>query len=81
MKNNLYITLGTIFLALSGLLYTAERVASRISSAIIDAGFASTGSSTSGYVNYPGLFENFFVWLFFLLGLLLLAAALFKKNG
>ena len=72
--------MGTIFLSLSGLFFTAERIVERLSVAIIDAGLASYSGSTSGGISYPSLFDNFFVWSFLMIGLLLIFAGSFQRN-
>lgn len=66
-------------MSLSGLFYTAERIAERFSVAITDAGLASHDGSTMGFLNYPGFFSNFFVWFFLLIGLLLLSVGYSKR--
>ncbi|WP_316572076.1 hypothetical protein [Neobacillus sp. YIM B06451] len=72
--------LGAIFISLSGIFFTAERIAERLSVAVRDAGFASAGMSTPGMMHYPGFFNNFFVWFFFLIGLILIAIGVFKRE-
>ena len=72
MKQNSYGIIGAIFITLSGIFFTAERIAERLSVAITDAGLASAGISTSGMMHYPGFFDNFFVWFFLLIGLILI---------
>jgi hypothetical protein len=73
VTNNIYKILGTIFLIISAVIYTSERVIEKISVSLVNAGFASHGSSVNNEPNYPGFFGNFFVWFFFFLGFLLLA--------
>ncbi len=71
MQKNLYKIIGAIFISLSGLFFTAERIAERVSVAIVDAGSASHDGSTFGGIYYPNFFDNFFVWFFLLIGLFL----------
>lgn len=66
-------------MTLSGLFYTAERIAERVSDSLIESGYASQGMSTSGLVHFPGFFDNFFVWLFFLIGFLLFIYGFSKR--
>ena len=75
-----YGILGAVFISLSGLFFTAERIAERLSVAITDAGSASAGMSTTGMMHYPGFFDNFFVWFFFLMGLTLIVIGVLKRN-
>lgn len=72
MKLNVYLIVGTIFISLSGLFFTLERIAERLAVGITDAGFASYSGSSMGNIHYPGFFDNFFVWFFFVAGSLLL---------
>ncbi|WP_144512133.1 hypothetical protein [Bacillus sp. FJAT-22090] len=80
MTQNIYRIIGAIFISLSGIFYTAERIAERLSVAVTDAGLASAGTSTSGMMNYPGFFDNFFVWFFFLIGLILIVIGVLKRE-
>ncbi|WP_066400298.1 hypothetical protein [Neobacillus mesonae] len=80
MRQNNYWIMGTIFISLSGLFFTAERIAERLAVGITDAGFASYSGSSVGNQYYPGFFDNFFVWFFFLIGLLLLVFGFLKGN-
>ena len=80
MKGTIYIVVGTIFLALSGFFYTFERVAAILSSAIIDSGYAISSGSTPGGIDYPDFFENFYVWAFCIIGLLLLIRGFIKNR-
>ncbi|MGM0884048.1 MAG: hypothetical protein ACQEXQ_23805 [Bacillota bacterium] len=73
MTNNFYKILGTILMVISGLIYSLERITARISSSIIEAGHASYGRSAEIGTDYPGFFDNFFVWFFLFIGFLLLA--------
>lgn len=73
MGNNFYKVLGSVFMILSGIIYTSERIIENISTSLIIAGFASHGTGANIEPNYPGFFENFFVWFFFFLGFILLA--------
>jgi hypothetical protein len=80
MENNFYKILGTLFMIISGLIYTAERIIENLSVSIITAGYASHGTITDKTPHYPGFFDNFFVWFFFFLGFLLLAYGFPKDN-
>ncbi|MCJ8010154.1 hypothetical protein MUG84_00165 [Paenibacillus sp. KQZ6P-2] len=80
MGNNYYKILGAIFMIISGLIYTAERIIENLSAALVAAGYASHGTGTDRAPNYAGFFDNFFVWFFFLLGFLLLAYGFPKGN-
>lgn len=71
--------MGVIFISLSGLFFTGERRAERLAVGITDAGLASYTGSTLGGLNYPGFFDNFFVWFFFLIGVLLIANGFLKS--
>ena len=75
-----YGIIGAVFISLSGVFFTAERIAERLSVAITDAGFASAGMSTPGMVSYPGFFDNFFVWFFFLMGLILIVIGVLRRE-
>jgi len=82
MGNNFYKILGAILMITSGLIYTSERIIEKLSVALVSAGFSSHGTYTDfhGDIHYNGFFDNFFVWFFFFLGLLLLAYGLLKDN-
>lgn len=80
MTNNFYKILGTILMVISGLIYSLERITARISSSIIEAGHASNGLSAEIRTDYPGFFDNFFVWFFLFIGFLLLAYGFPKKQ-
>ncbi|AJS58975.1 hypothetical protein [Paenibacillus sp. IHBB 10380] len=80
MGNNLYKILGTIFMIVSGVLYTTERIMEELSASIVAAGYASQGTGTDRTSYYSGFFDNFFVWFFFFLGFLLLAYGFPKSN-
>lgn len=71
--------IGAMFMSLSGLFYTAERVAERVSTALVNAGFASINENPMVHAFYPDFKDNFFVWFFFIVGLLLLAKGFLKK--
>jgi len=73
MGNNFYKILGTIFMVISGLIYTAERIIEKLSDALEVAGHASHGTAIARTPHYPGFFDNFFVWFFLFIGFLLLA--------
>jgi hypothetical protein len=81
MGNNIYKILGTIFMITSGLIYTTERIFERLSSAIHAAGFASHGIAVERTYHYHGFFDNFFVWFFFFLGILILAYGFTKTTS
>ncbi len=53
---------GVFFIFLSGIFFTAERIAEVLA----------VGMRRSGEVHYPNFFDNFFVWLFFVIGLFLI---------
>ena len=72
MGNQFYKILGTIFMIVSGLIYTAERIIDKLSSAIIAARMAERGTGIHLPFRHHGFFDNFFVWFFFFLGFLLL---------
>jgi len=73
MGNNTYKRIGTIFMITAGVIYTIERCVASISYALIQAGYASHGTNTNFKLEYPGFFNNFFVWFFLFIGFLLLA--------
>ncbi|OAB43727.1 hypothetical protein [Paenibacillus glacialis] len=80
MGNNSYKILGTIFMIVSGGLYTIERIVEKLSASIVAAGYASHGAGIDRTPYYSGFFDNFFVWFFFFLGFLLLAFGFPKRN-
>lgn len=80
MGNNFYKVLGAVFMVFSGLIYTFERIAERISSSIIEAGYAANGHLNEIEPDYPGFFNNFFVWFFLFIGFILLAYGFPKKT-
>lgn len=81
MENHLYKILGVVLMGLSGLFHTCERIAARISSALVYAGYAShmNGVSTNS-PDYPHIFDNFFVWFLFLVGFILLVFGFPKRT-
>jgi TRAP-type mannitol/chloroaromatic compound transport system permease small subunit len=72
MGNNVYKVLGTIFMLMSGIFYTAER--------IIESGYASHGVGSDRTAHYPQFFDNFFVWFFLLIGFVLLVYGFPKEK-
>jgi hypothetical protein len=72
MGNNVNKVLGTIFMLMSGIFYTAERIIEKVSAAIVASGYASHGVGSDRTAHYPQFFENFFVWFFLLVGFVLL---------
>ncbi|WP_068612747.1 hypothetical protein [Paenibacillus tuaregi] len=80
MGNNFYKILGSIFMAVSAILYTIERITASISWSLIAAAHASHGSIFNVPLKYPGLFDNFFVWFLFLIGFVILAYG-FPRKG
>ncbi|MCM3632888.1 hypothetical protein [Paenibacillus camelliae] len=70
MKSNSYKIIGAVFLLLSGIIYSLERVSTLISTSMIRAGFFSgrmTGEVPS--VETANFFDNLFAPLFLLIGL------------
>lgn len=67
LGNNLYRKLGTVFMAISGLIYSFERITARISSSIIEAGHASNGHNIEIKPDYPGFLIIFLFGFFYLL--------------
>ncbi|WP_163855854.1 hypothetical protein [Paenibacillus elgii] len=63
-------TCGIVLLVVSGLFYTIERIGAKIAAAIDD----------SSPPVYPGIFDNLFVWLFLLTGLILLGMSYATKK-
>lgn len=80
MGNNFYKILGSLFIALSAILYTIERITANISSALIVAAHASNGGNVQFDPEYPDLFDNFFVWFLFLVGFVILAYGFPKRD-
>jgi hypothetical protein len=77
---NSYKVLGFVFLIVSGLIYTFERISSVLSTSLIKASFyAGKMTGEIPEVKYGNLFDNFFVPLFFLLSVILLVYG-FKKS-
>ena len=66
MGNNFYKILGATFMVISGLIYTVERIIEKLSDALVVAGYASHGTAIARTPHYPGFFDNFFVWFFFI---------------
>lgn len=79
MGNNTYKIIGTVFMIVAAILYTIERCVANISHAIIKAGYASNGTNPDLKLDYPGFFENFFVWFFLFIGFILLAYGFPKR--
>lgn len=61
-----------LFLIASGLIYTTERVAARLAAAITDH---------DDRIGYPDFFDNFYVWFFFVIGLVFLILPERKNDG
>lgn len=80
MKANFYKFLGAFLLIASGLFYTAERISARISSAIVAAGFSTHRNVVENIPSYSGLFDNFFVWFLWFVGILILIFGFVKKT-
>ncbi|WP_078546780.1 hypothetical protein [Litchfieldia alkalitelluris] len=60
---------GIVFLIMSGLIYTLERGFSLISTSIVKAGFyAGTMSGEVPTIEASGIFNNFFVLIFLIIG-------------
>ena len=81
MERRTFIFLGAIFMIVSGMFYTAERVAAILAGGLADGGSAIHGGGTFGTVDYPGFFDNLFVYLFFIIGLLLIATGYIQKKS
>lgn len=81
MVNQVYKVLGAIFMISSGLIYTIERCVANISSSLIVSGYTSHGTHVTGYKpEYPSITDNFFVLFLLILGILIFAYGLIKKN-
>lgn len=77
----LYQVLGAIFIIMSGFIYSVERGFSMLSTSLIRAGFFSgrmTGEVPEVSIN--GFFDNFYVPLFFIVGLILVIFGVIKKQ-
>ncbi|MCR8656956.1 hypothetical protein [Paenibacillus endoradicis] len=81
MNSIYYKVLGLVFLLSSGFIYSLERISSSISTSLVKAGF-SAGQMTGAVpeVATAGFFDNLFVPLFFLIGLVSLGYG-FKKDN
>jgi hypothetical protein len=76
-----YQVLGTVFIIMSGLIYSLERGFSMLSASLIRAGFFSgrmTGEVPEVEVN--GIFSNFYIPLFLIVGLILVILGFMKKQ-
>ncbi|WP_168122417.1 hypothetical protein [Paenibacillus sp. HB172176] len=80
MGNHVNKILGAIFMIVSALIYTTERIVEKLSAALQAAGYASHGTGSDRTYHYQSFFDNFFVWFFFFLGFLLLAYGFPQKN-
>ncbi|MFC6333078.1 hypothetical protein ACFP56_10620 [Paenibacillus septentrionalis] len=80
MGKNINKILGIILIVMSGIIYTMENITEKISSALVATGYAITGIGVDRTGNNIGLFENFFVWLFLLVGFILLASGFSKER-
>jgi hypothetical protein len=78
MGNNFYKILGSVFMIASGLMYTAERIVDKLSSAMIAAQYAKNGTLINIPIRSNGF--NFFVWFFLFVGFLLLAYGFPKRR-
>lgn len=75
-----YKLLGALFIMISGLIYSLERGFSMISTSLIMAGFYSGKMSGEvPEVEIHTLFDNFYVPLFFIVGLILIVYGFLKK--
>nr|WP_144919521.1 hypothetical protein [Paenibacillus bovis] len=81
MEKRTFIFLGAILIIVSGTFYTAERVAAILAGGLADGGSAIHGGGTFGTVDYPGFFDNLFVYMFFVLGLLLIGVGFVQKKS
>lgn len=82
MEKYVYKIIGFLFLTVSAILFTSERIADKISAAIVDAGYATrvNGVGQVPFSSSFSLFDNFFVWFFFFVGLIILAFDSLKKR-
>jgi hypothetical protein len=80
LSNHTNKVLGTIFMIISGLIFTIERCVASISDSLIVAGHASHGMAVAFTPEYPSISDNFFVLFFLILGILIFAYGLIKKN-
>jgi len=71
---------GIILIVMSGIIYTLENITEKISSAMVASGYAMTGIGVDRTYNNIGLFDNFFVWFFFLVGFILLVFGFPKEK-
>lgn len=71
--------IGVVFLCAAGFLYTLERVIAYFSTYISNIG--KIGISVDQTVIYPGFFDNSFVVMFVILGVVFLLLGLIKKNN
>lgn len=76
----LHKVLGAVLIIISGLIYSLERGFSMLSTSLIKAGFFS-GRMSGGVpeVEVNTLFSNFYVPLFFIVGLILVIYGFMKK--
>lgn len=73
--------MGFIFLLASGLIYTLERIFTAFSTSTIQAGFfAGQMTGQVPEVEEAGLFDNYFVPFFLLIGLCLLVYGITKRK-
>jgi hypothetical protein len=80
LSNHTYKLLGTIFMIISGIIFTIERCVANISGSLIVAGHASHGTAVGFQPEYPSFNDNFFVLFFLIIGILIFAYGLIKKN-
>ncbi|KAF2955149.1 hypothetical protein [Marinitoga sp. 38H-ov] len=78
---NVYAKLGVIFLIVSGIFYTLERIVAKFIWAleISAVKLSPSGGSYSSYPDMPNLSENIFVIAFLILGIILIIWGLLKK--
>ncbi|UUZ80712.1 hypothetical protein LJK88_38720 [Paenibacillus sp. P26] len=75
MGNDFHKILGTVFLIASGVIYTAERIASNMAEAIAASGAAAQAAAHETTRIYPVLPENnLFVWIYAVIGVVLLVS-------
>lgn len=81
MKDRSLFILGAIFVLASGLIYTIERAVANIAGNLELAGFHAGGRT--GQVpspELPGFTDNFFVPVFLMIGLVIIAYASLKRK-
>lgn len=81
MGNDFYKILGSVFMLMSGILYTIERVVTTITSSKVHAEYVAQGIYKKFEPEYPIFFDNFFVVFFLLVGFVILAYGFPKKSS